>query len=159
MSAEKMVRKASDNKYLHRDFHNALNLGLNYMHEHYGEDAVREYLRQFSEAFYAPLKEALCIRGLAAIEEHIRYIYEQEEVPEDVLLERSEDALAVTVKRCPAITHMKRSGVSVSPLFVETTKTVNEAICEGTPFAFELISYNNEDGASVQRFYRKEENA
>lgn len=158
MAIEQMVRKASDNKYLHKDFHNYMNLGLEYLREHYGDDAVREYLRQFANTFYAPLKEAMNKNGLSALEEHFKNIYQLEEAAEDITFEHpSPDELVLRIKRCPAIAHMRRSCVAVSPLFYETTRTVNEAICEGTPFAFELISYNSEDGASLQRFYRKGE--
>ena len=50
---------------------------------------------------------------------------------------------------------LKRFEHKVSPLFVETTRTVNEAICEGTPFAFELVEYDEQTGKSIQRFYRR----
>ena len=49
-----MRRTASDNVYLHKDFHGALSAGIEYLHQRYGEDAVREYLRRFTLAFHAP---------------------------------------------------------------------------------------------------------
>ena len=33
-----MERKASDNKYLHKDFHVTLDLGITYIGEHFGGD-------------------------------------------------------------------------------------------------------------------------
>ena len=72
MAIEQMVRSASDNKYIHKDFHNALNLGITYLRESYGDEAVREYLRQFADAFYSPLKKAMCDRGLVALEETLQ---------------------------------------------------------------------------------------
>lgn len=59
MTKEVMERKASDNKYLHKDFHNIMNLGIEYIHEKYGEESVREYLIQFASSYYAPLKSAI----------------------------------------------------------------------------------------------------
>ena len=41
MAKEVMRRQASDNPYLHRDFHGALSAGIEYLDRHYGEDAVR----------------------------------------------------------------------------------------------------------------------
>ncbi len=157
MAIEQMVRSASDNKYIHKDFHNGLNLGITYLQESYGDEAVREYLQQFANAFYSPLKKTLCDRGLVAIEEHYKDIYEAEEVSCDVTCERTDDELVMRVKRCPAITHMRKSNQVINPLYYETTLTVHNTICEGTPYAFELVSYNEEDGASVQRFYRRGE--
>jgi len=42
MPKEVMRRQASDNRYLHRDFHGAMSLALEYLRIRYGEDAVRE---------------------------------------------------------------------------------------------------------------------
>ena len=75
MAKETMRRHASDNPYLHRDFHGALSVGIEYLHERFGEDAVREYLRAFTRAYYAPLIEAVKSRGLAALGEHFERIY------------------------------------------------------------------------------------
>lgn len=151
-----MVRRASDNKYLHRDFHNIMNLGLVYLSEKYGDEAVRSYLRQFASAYHSPLTEKLRSgdgRGaLAALAEHFRRVYELEEASDDLDLALTERSLTVTVRKCPAVTHMRRSGVTPSPLYHETLKTVNETICEGTPVRYQLLFYNPETGASVGRF-------
>jgi hypothetical protein len=153
---EQMVRKASDNKYLHKDFHNHMNLGIEYLRINYGEEAVREYLVEFANAFYKPLKDKINENGLIELEKYFTDIYEKEEALKDIMFEGSQDELVIRIKRCPAITHMHNSKVEVSPLYYETILTVNNTIVEGTPFAFELISYDEEDGASIQRFYRKE---
>ena len=59
------------------------------------------------------------------------------------------------VAACPAVTHMREHGYQVADLWVETTRTVNQQLCEGTPFACELLEYDDETGRSVQRFYRR----
>lgn len=153
-----MERKASDNKYLHKDFHMHLNLGIEYLHQHYGDDAVREYLRQFALAYYAPLKAKLKENGLVVLLEHNKEIYSIEEALEDVEFALTEDELVIRVKKCPGVSHIKKSGMQLSPLYYELTGTVNRAVCEGTAFAFELLEYDRETGASVQRFYRKGDN-
>jgi len=45
-SIKVMERKASDNKYLHKDFHIALNLLMTYLYDHFGKDALVNYLKQ-----------------------------------------------------------------------------------------------------------------
>ena len=157
MAKEVMDRRASDNKYLHRDFHNFMSLGIDYVQELYGDQGVREYLRDFGLSFYAPLKEEIKEKGLQAVKDHYEKIYTIEEALEDVEFSFSQDQLIIKVKKCPAVTHMKSHGVKVSPLYYETIKAVNEAICEGTPFAFELVEYDKDTGRSVERFYRREE--
>lgn len=153
MAKETMTRKAADNEYLHKDFHGALSNGIEYLDKTYGEEAVREYLRQFADSFYAPLKEDIKKHGLIALKEHIEKVYKIEGGTVDIAF--SEDEMTVRVAACPAVSHMRSHGYHVARLFVETTRTVNEAICEGTPFAAELLEYDDETGRSVQRFTRR----
>ncbi len=154
MAKQTMHRTAGDNEYLHQDFHGALSAGIEYVHEKYGEEAVREYLWQFARSFYAPLTDALNRRGLVALKEHFRNIYGLE--GGEVRFALSEDELRVEVAACPAVTHMREQGYPVARLFRETTETVNQAICHETPFATELTEYDDETGRSVQRFYRRQ---
>lgn len=153
MPKEIMDRRAADNEYLHKDFHGALSTGIQYLDEHYGEDAVREYLWQFARSYYAPLIADIADRGLIALKEHFDKLYAIE--GGDVRVKFSEDELVLEVKACPAVSHMRANGYSIARLFHETTRTVNEALCEGTPYAAELVEYDKETGRSVQRFYRR----
>ena len=153
MAKEVMRRSATDNAYLHQDFHGALSAGIEFLHRQYGEEAVRDYLRQFARTFYAPLTQALRERGLEALREHFQRIYDLEGAACRITC--SADELTLEVDACPAVTHMRAQGYPVARLFVETTRTVNEAICEGTPFAAELVAYDEETGRSIQRFYRR----
>lgn len=154
MPKETMRRLASDNVYLHKDFHGALSVGIEYLDTHFGPDSVRDYLRQFTRSFYAPLVEDVKKRGLTALREHFHRIYKIEGVDIDTTI--SEDELVIEVEACPAVTHMREHGYPVARLFHETTKTVNEALCEGTPFSAELVEYDEETGRSVQRFFRRQ---
>ena len=152
MTKQVMRRTAGDNEYLHQDFHGALSAGLEYLHEKYGEEAVRQYLWQFARAFYSPLTEAVNRRGLVALEEHFRKIYGME--GGEVRFVLSEDELRIEVDACPAVTHMRRQGYPVARLYRETIETVNRAICHQTPIAAELLQYDDETGRGIQRFYR-----
>ena len=153
MAKEVMRREASDNVYLHKDFHGALSTGIEYLHQHYGEQAVRDYLRQFTLAFHAPLRTQLKERGLIALKEHFERLYDLEGGEVEMTL--SPDDLTIRVQACPAVTHMREQGYPVARLFFETTRTVNETLCEGTPFAAELLEYDEQTGRSVQRFFRR----
>lgn len=148
-----MTRKASDNPYLHKDFHGALNLALEYLRKRFGDDAVRDYLRQYAKSFHAPLTRNLRRRGLVALKEHFKKIYDLEGAP--VRINCTKDELRLETDFCPAVKHIRKIGMTVSPLFSETERAVHEAICEDTPFAFELVSYDKKTGRSVQRFYRR----
>lgn len=153
MTKEVMRRTASDNSYLHKDFHGALSEGIEYLHRHYGPEAVREYLRQFATAFYAPLNRAIKERGLGALKEHVEKIYGLE--GGKIHIQFTDAEMTVSVEACPAVAHMRKEGYPVAELFYETTKTVNETICAGTGFTAELVEYDHRTGRSVQRFSKR----
>ena len=153
MTKETITRRAADNEYLHKDFHGALSVGLEYLENNYGERAVREFLHRFAATFHAPLTEALNRRGLIALKEYFAKLYDLE--GGNVRITLSEDELSIEVDACPAVAHMREQGYTVARLFGETTRTVNEAICQSTPFAAQLVEYDEQTGRSIQRFYRR----
>ena len=153
MPKEVMERRAADNEYLHKDFHGALSEGIEYLDRRYGEEAVRDYLRGFTQSFYAPLIEELGRRGLVALKEHFERAYAVEDGEIETTL--SGDELVIRIAACPAVTHMRGNGYRVARLFHETTETVNAALCEGTPFASETAEYDDLTGRAVVRFYRR----
>jgi hypothetical protein len=155
MTREVMRRTASDNAYLHKDFHSALNVGIAYVHEHYGAEAVREYLRHFAAAYYAPLSDAIRACGLAALQEHLATIYAIE--GSSVRLNLDNDSLLVEVEACPAVTHIRAQGHPLAALFFETSRTVYETICQGTPYMLEWRAYDPETGRASLRFVRRED--
>ena len=150
---EVMTRRAADNVYLHKDFHGALSCGIDYLHRHFGAPAVRRYLRDFTLSYFAPLRNELKIRGLVALKEHFAKGYCTE--GGDAQIELQADTLTVRVQRCPAVAHMRDHGYAVAELFHETTRTVNETLCEGMPFTAELLDYDPQTGAGTQRFQRR----
>lgn len=154
MPREVMARSAADNEYLHRDFHGALSGGIQYLDETFGEEAVREYLRGFTLSFYAPLRERIETEGLAALRDHFEELYRTEGGEVEIAL--AADELLIRVAACPAVTHMRAQGYPVARLWVETTRTVNESLVEGTAFGAELVEYDAQTGRSVQRFYRRD---
>ncbi|HWQ53223.1 MAG TPA: hypothetical protein VN442_06030 [Bryobacteraceae bacterium] len=153
MAKRIMRRTAADNPYLHQDFHGALSVGLEYLERRFGPESVREYLWGFAKRFYAPLRADVLARGLAPLREYLERMYAAENGR--ISLTCSEDELVLRVDECPAVAHMRRHGLPVAPLFHETARTVNEAICEGTPFCAELLEYDHQTGRSVQVFRRR----
>ena len=149
-----MTRRAADNAYCHPDFHGALSLALDYLEKTYGAEAVRDYLRRFTLSYYAPLREALRERGLAALAEHFRAVYAQEGGEAEIIC--SEETLVIKVCACPAVRHLRARGYPIARLWGETTRTVNETLCEGTPYLAEFLAYNPETGAAIQLFRRRQ---
>ena len=153
MSKEIITRRASDNKYLHKDFHIALNYGIDYLLKKYCEDAVKDYLRQFTISYYAPLTAAINRIGLKAIKEHYEKIYKTEDAVFD--MQYTDDELIIHLSASPAVSHIKENGHSLSRLYGETVKTVMTVLCEKTPYKAKILEYNDDNGAYKIRFYRR----
>ncbi|MHC4883500.1 MAG: hypothetical protein ACYTGH_00295 [Planctomycetota bacterium] len=152
MTKEVLSQSSHENKYLHRDFHGALNHGLQYLGDHYGREAVVTYLRDFAREWYAPLMTAIADQGLEALAEHFTSLYAKEEAEVDVTLR--DDTLEVKVPTCPAMTHIRNRGFTVSEYFGLTTSVINQTLCEGTAYHTEVVSYDESTGASHFRFWR-----
>ena len=155
MPVERIDCKASDNVYLHKDFHCALNESLEYLRVNFGEPAARDYLRQFAEAYHAPLKAEVGRRGLAALREYFEKIYRIE--GGRAVISGDENELTIRVDQCPAVEHIRNRGQQPSVLYPETTRIVSETICRDTPYAFEMSGYDPLTGAAIIRFYRRSE--
>ena len=147
-----MDRKASDNEYFHRDFHSSMNMGIHYVGENYGLEAVREYLTQYTNNVYKTVMADMQVRGLAALEEKIRDTYEKEKAPEVLKTELTADALYVTVTECPAVKHLHSTGRDVSPWYRYTTEVVMEVLAASAGFTFVMDSYDEATGAASYHF-------
>ena len=145
-----MTRKASDNKYLHRDFHITLNILLEYIDGRFGKEAVVKYLTQYARAYYQPLREQLMAGDMTALSDYLTQIYQKEEW--QVQIRTGDGFIELQQDACPGMTHIKASGNQPSPYYVETYRTVYETLCEGTPFQYELQHFDSETGACVQLF-------
>jgi len=154
MFKDRIRRMASDNEYLHKDFHMALNNGLDFLEERYGPGAVVEYLRDFADTYHSVLKEDLLKRGLRAIKEYLEEIYAKEKSSIHISM-NGDDELTAVVEKCPAVEHIRKNNNEPSKHYIETTRTVYKTICENTPYAFELMEYDKLSGKSKMRFFRR----
>ena len=147
-------RKASDNKYLHRDFHVSADNGITYVGENYGDDAVKDYLTQYAKSFYAPLAEEVKEKGLVALKENFENVYKKEEWSEFLHLTLSEKELKVKIDRCPAVCYMKSIGHTPSKWYKETTYTVYTVLAEMCGLDFTVGYYSEEDGSAEFRLVK-----
>lgn len=146
-------RRASDNKYLHRDFHISMNMLMKYICDEFGAEALTEYLKQFSGEFHSSNTECLKKGDLECLLKYFNDVYEKEEWP--VSIELSDDVLTVSQKACPGISYLRKNGHEPVEQYIETYTTVYETMCKGTPYEYFMESFNNETGACVQRFQRR----
>lgn len=148
-------RKATDNKYLHKDFHVTADIGISYVGENYGDDAVKEYLTQYAKSFYKLLVDEVNVKGLKVLEENFKSVYIKEEWTEFLHSELTEDTLKIKVDKCPAVTFMKSIGHTPSKWYKETTYTTYKTLAEMCSFDFVVNYYNEEDGSTEFIFKRR----
>jgi hypothetical protein len=153
MTVESVTFRSAGTPYVPKFFHAEFNAQIDYLQQQFGDDAVRRYLRQFVRAYHAPLIEEIRVHGLSALKNHWERIYRLEGTP--VEFDLTEDELLIRITTCPAIGYLREGGIAPAALYLETTKTVNEALVEGTPFAASVLDHDAETGRSIQRFYRR----
>jgi hypothetical protein len=149
-----MVRKASDNKYLHRDFHLSQNILMDYICRNFGKDALTAYLEQFAGAYLQPVKQKLEAGDLNALLDYFTEIYQKEEWP--VKITCGGDYLEIVQEACPGISYIREKGGKPCPNYRETYNTIYKTLCRDTPFEYVLQYFNDATGACKQIFNKKE---
>lgn len=155
MTKKSITQQASDNEYFHMDFHIALNYGIEYLYKNFGEDAVIEYLMQFANNYYTPLKKSLSTIGLAAIKKHYEKIFKIEGARYAINFSEDNSELTIHLYASTAVMHIKKNGHLVAPAYEKTVSVVNQEICRNTPYDCELMEYKQDNGAYRIRFFKR----
>lgn len=141
MSKKELASKASDNKYLHRDFHVALNIALNYLSENFGQESVEEYLIDYSNNYFTP-------KSLAEIKEYLISIYKKEEAEENIVITEEPGKLNVEINKCPALEFIK----TPSKFYKMTTEVVCRELAKISGLKFTMHRYDEITGAANYTF-------
>ena len=140
--------------YLHPDFHNSLVRGVQFIAEHYGEQGLREYLTKFTLAFHKPLLAKIKVKGLSAIADYLRWLYDTEQAPDALKLTETEDVLDVEIAYCPAVKHLLSRDIVPHESFEATTSVVYDVIAKESGLGFEMRAYDHATGAASFRFFK-----
>ncbi len=149
MAKEVMERKASDNKYLHKDFHVSLDIGIDYIGKQFGPEAIDAYLTQYAKAFYQPMT-------LKELQRYFERIYQAEEAQDVLKTVCTDTFLTVEIRECPAIRFMKQSGHEPSEWYEKTTSVLYRVLAEICGLRFELEQYDRQTGQARFTFRRDE---
>lgn len=153
-NTETLITSPSTLKYLHREFHVSMDRGADYVKKQYGEEGLKAYLYQFEHAFHVPLRESIKENGLKAIKSYLKQLYAVEEASDALSINDYGDELVVSIDYCPAVRYMKDEGHIPFDTFEKCTTYVYQALAEETGYAFEMLSYDTNEGAAKYRFYR-----
>lgn len=151
-NTEIMDRKASQNEYFHMDFHSSLNMGIHYVGENYGMEAVREYLTRYTNNVYCKVIEDIKARGVEAIADKIRDTYAKEKASDVLTISCDGDELTVCVDHCPAVKHLQATGRVVSSWYRYSTEIVMEVLASAAGMKFTMDSYDEATGAAKYHF-------
>jgi hypothetical protein len=144
---------ASDNEYLHKDFHGVLCYAIKYLDDNYGKNATEEYLRQVGRTYFAPLTEKLKKEGLEVLKNHWQVIFSKEGGEFNIKYEG--ETLVLEVTKCPAIEHLKKHGLFFTERYCMTTKIVNQTICKNAGYACSC-KIEPGKGKCIQKFWRRQ---
>ena len=148
-----MKRNASDNKYLHKDFHISQNILMDYICRNYGKASLIKYLEQFAEAYYKPLKDKMMKGDIEALYKYFKDIYEKEEWPVRIICDKNQ--IKIEQDACPGISYIKSKGWDPVSDYQETYRTIYRTLCKNTPFEYILQNFNVGTGACTQIFIIK----
>lgn len=147
-----MDQKAADHDYLHKDFHGALSYAILYLDKTFGLQATIEYLQQVGRTCYAPLSAQIKKLGLSALEKHLRHVFTKEEGRFTIHYEGN--TLVLEIQQCPAVSHLRKTGQLFTERFCESTKVINETICQNAGYRSSCI-YEPGQGKCVQKFWQE----
>ena len=140
-----------ENNELHRDFHGTTNTTLNYIAEHFGEEALKEILRKTGHDVYKSIREKLARGDASELVEHLNWFFFREQGKYRLTVDG--DIIIFEVMECPASRHLRKLGLTPSPYVCLQTSEVNAGMCEGTPWESEVKVLG--EGRCVQTFRRK----
>ena len=155
MAIHSLDKRASDNAYLHRDFHIAGDRGLQYLGENYGDNSVKEFLRTAASRYYSLLIDDIKKSGLSAMVDHLVRIYEKEEASDALKITLSADRLDVHILYSPAVRYMHSVGHIPSPWFAEQTRTCFETIADLADIGFRMTMYDEKTGRAEYYFFKR----
>lgn len=129
-----MERRAYDNKYLHRDFHATLDIGIAYVGDHFGEDQVDAYIAQYVKTRYQPMT-------LQELQEYFIKIYKAEEAEDALHTTLQDKELTVKIDWCPGLQYLNAHG-GASRWFYKTTAVLYAELAKLCGFSFKMGSYD-----------------
>lgn len=132
------------------DFYFAINALFRHIHERYGHEALVDYWRAMAREYDAPRIARWQAGGWAAVADDWRAYFAREPNAEvDVVA--GPGSVALIVRVCPAIKHLRHQGRDVVPYFCEHCDHTCGAMAEAAGFQFQRSGGR---GSCRQRFFQ-----
>jgi len=122
---------------IHLDFHGAVNTTVEYISGKYGAEALHEIFFATGRDVYKDIREHLRKGDSSELLKYWKYFFDREKG--DYEIKEENGNIVFHVKTCPAVRHVKKLGLKVSPEFCSQTVYVNKGITDGTPYEIETV--------------------
>lgn len=133
------------------DFYFAVNAMFRYLNDTYGKPALEDYWRGLGREYYAPRVEKWKQGGLQTIAEDWREYFAKEPQAQVEITTPDADTVAMEIKVCPAIKHLRDNQREIVPYFCEHCDHICGAMAEGVGMRFERTGGM---GSCFQKFVR-----
>ena len=137
-----------ENDELHRDFHGTVSTTLDYIANKYGVDALKGILQTTGEKVYKSIHDKLANGDASELLEHLNWFYFREGAKYQLTVDENE--ITLEVFECPAIRHLQKLGMEISPYICLQTSEVNAGMCENSPWRSEVQVLG--EGHCIQTF-------
>ena len=117
---------------VHKDFHGLTCATLHYLVDNYGHEAMVEVLQKTAKEVYKTIHEGLKQGVPDELFEFWSYYFQREQG--EFSIEKTDEAVRLIVKDCPALRHLVKLEQSPDPILCEATRIFNNALTEGTPY-------------------------
>jgi hypothetical protein len=144
--------KPDEHEYFHRDFHSSLNMGIHFIAQEHGLEALKDYLTLYTKHVYIRTIEAMQSDPLGALEARIAETYHLEKAEDALSLNRNGDHLSVRIAYCPAVKHLRETGREVTPWFRYSTQVVMQTLADCAGLTFTMDSYDEGTGTASYSF-------
>jgi hypothetical protein len=134
------------------DFYLAINATFRFVLGKFGLAGLREYWTDLGTKYFAPVSVRWSAGGLPAVAEYWRAFFAAEPGAE-VVVDQEEKCVALDVKVCPAIKHLRAQGREIVPSFCQHCYFISEAM--GAPAGL-TVRIEGGNGACRQKFFRRE---
>lgn len=122
---------------VHLDFHGAVNTTVEYISKKYGLEALHEIFFATGRDVYKDIREHLRKDDSSELLNYWKYFFDREKG--DYEIKEENGKIVLHVRKCPAVEHVKKLGLKVSPEFCSQTTYVNKGITDGTPYEIETV--------------------
>jgi len=130
------------------DFYFVINATFRFILNRFGLEGLRRYWRALGANYYAPVSEKWRRGGLKAVADYWRAFFDAEPAAE-VGVVLKDETVALDVRTCPAIKHLRAHGREVVPCFCQQCYFVGEAMANAAGLTMRVEGGN---GACLQTY-------